>query len=118
MRNSFETGLNTQLTKARTSTGDKIVFKYEPCKLDYVISGTYKPDWGIQKRKSEDVLYIEAKGYLRIEHKRKMIAVKKCNPFLDIRFVFQRYNKKDIKWAEKYGFPWSINHIPQEWLDE
>jgi hypothetical protein len=54
-----------------------------------------------------------------------MLAVKKSNPELDIRFVFQApYNKINkgskttyAKWADKYGFPWcSYSTIPLTWL--
>ena len=54
-----------------------------------------------------------------------MKAVKKQNPELDIRFVFQApYNKlyKGAKstyaqWAEKNGFKWAhYSSIPVEWL--
>jgi 3-deoxy-D-manno-octulosonic acid (KDO) 8-phosphate synthase len=54
-----------------------------------------------------------------------MKAVKKANPDLDIRFVFQapfnKINKKSkttyAAWAEKNGFQWAAYHsIPVEWL--
>jgi hypothetical protein len=55
-----------------------------------------------------------------------MLAVKECNPELDIRMVFQRpFNKlyKGSKstyamWCEKHGIPWtSFNNIPKEWIN-
>lgn len=52
-----------------------------------------------------------------------METVKKQHPELDIRFVFQKNNplRKGSKlrytdWAEKYGFPHSVNSIPEDWL--
>jgi hypothetical protein len=70
-------------------------------------------------------IYLEVKGRLTVEDRRKMLAVKKSNPELDIRFVFQApYNKINkgskttyAKWAEKYGFLWcSYSTIPLTWL--
>ncbi len=75
--------------------------------------------------KYENGVYLETKGHLVEKDRRKMIAVKKQNPDLDIRFVFQTpYNKiyKGAKstyaqWAEKHGFKWAAFHsIPVEWL--
>jgi predicted nuclease of restriction endonuclease-like RecB superfamily len=89
-------------------------YAYESCRIPYVLTGHYIPDFILNT--SEGTRYIECKGYLRPEHKRKMIAVKKCNPLLDIRLVFYAFNKKYIKWAEKNGFPWAVEMVPKEWL--
>lgn len=105
-RNKFEKRLYDELK------ANKIKFGYETEKLPYVIHGTYIPDIYVQKKK----LYIEAKGYFRPEAMRKMVAVKTMHPELDIRIVFYSLNKKYIKWAEKYGFPYAIGTIPLEWL--
>lgn len=107
-KNKFEAKLGTQLTKA------KKIFKYESEKLPYLFTGHYLPDFVVQG--SGGKIYIEAKGYLRPEHKRKMVAVKKLHPTLDIRIVFYSSKPKDIKWAERHGFPWAIDTIPKEWL--
>ena len=45
-----------------------------------------------------------------------MAAVKKQHPDLDIRMVFYSRSKTNIRWAEKYGFPYAIGKIPEEWL--
>lgn len=107
-RNQFEKRLHTQLKRA------KIAFRYEPDKIPYVLSGHYIPDFVINRGK--DLLYIEAKGHFRPEAKRKMVAVKKCHPAMDIRIVFYSFKAKDVRWAEKNGFPYSIGKIPEEWL--
>lgn len=105
-RNKFEKRLYDDLNKS------KIDFGYETEKLPYVIYGTYNPDFYLAKKK----IYIEAKGHFRPEAMRKMVAVKVAHPELDIRIVFYSKNKKYIKWAEKYGFPYAIGEIPKEWL--
>lgn len=63
-------------------------------------------------------MYIETKGHFRVEAKRKMAAVKKLHPHLDIRIVFYKRKLADIRWAEKHGFPWAIGTIPEEWMEE
>lgn len=108
LKNKFEKKIYSQLKKA------KISFKYESEKIPYLIAGHYIPDFVIQREDGK--IYIEAKGYLRPEHKRKMVAVKKLNPNLDIRFVFYSENKKFTKWAIKNHFSYAIGTIPKEWL--
>jgi hypothetical protein len=84
--------------------------------------GAYLPDFIILK----NGIIVEAKGYLDAAACKKMLAVKRSNPDLDIRFVFQNANGKRNKraklknweWAEKHGFPWAEDTIPQAWLKE
>lgn len=107
-KNKFERKIYNQLKR------NKIKFKYESEKIPYLISGHYIPDFILATPAGK--VYIETKGYLRPEHKRKMVAVKKLNPHLDIRIVFYAKKAKDIKWAEKHGFQYSIEKIPEEWM--
>ena len=107
-RNRFEQKLHLQLKKS------KVEFKYEPEKIPYVFSGHYIPDFVLYT--SLGKIYIEAKGHFRPEAKRKMVAVKKMHPAMDIRIVFYSFKAKDIRWAEKNAFPYSIGKIPDEWL--
>lgn len=107
-RNPFEQKLEKQLAKA------KVNFSYETEKIPYTLVGNYIPDFIIETVHGK--IYIEAKGYFRREAKAKMAAVKKQRPELDIRFVFYKYNKVYERWAIKYGFPYSFETIPAEWL--
>ncbi len=108
-KNKFEDKIFRQLTKAKVS------FKYESEKISYLIAGHYIPDFVILRDDGSRV-YIETKGYFRPEHKRKMVAVKKLHPTLDIRIVFYQSNKSYIRWAERNKFPYAIGEIPKEWL--
>jgi hypothetical protein len=96
-------------------------FEYESLKLPYTIEAVYTPDFILPNG-----VIIECKGWLKPEDRRKMIAVKKAHPELDIRFAFQQPNNtisKESKttyvmWAEKHGFPWAhYNAIPLEWFE-
>lgn len=88
--------------------------KYESEKIPYLISGHYIPDFVLTTKLGK--IYIETKGHFRPEAKRKMAAVKKLNPSLDIRILFYKYSKTNEKWCTKYGFPWAVHEIPEEWL--
>jgi len=94
-----------------------VEFGYEKVRIPYVIHGWYIPDFIVDLHlfPSEDKrLYIEQKDTYGQSIKRKMVAVRRCNPTLDIRLVFYAHNKKYIKWAEKNGFPWAVGEIPKE----
>ena len=108
LRNKFEARIYASL-KAK-----KIKFKYESEKIPYLISGHYVPDFIITTRNGK--IYIETKGHFRPEAKRKMAAVKKLNPQLDIRILFYSYSKSSVKWCVKNNFPYAIGDIPNEWL--
>lgn len=107
-KNKFEQRIFNSLKKS------KVPFKYESEKIPYVFSGHYIPDFVIKI--GTNTVYVETKGYLRPEHKRKMVAVKKNHPTYDIRMVFYSFNKQYVRWAEKHGFPYAIGSIPEEWL--
>lgn len=109
LKNKFETRTYNQLKKAR------VKFKYECERLPYVLARHYIPDFIIST--PTGVVYVECKGYLRPEHRSKMVAVKKQHPEKDIRMLFYSANKSYIKWAERYGFKYAIGEIPKDWLD-
>lgn len=98
----------------------QVTFEYESERIAYILQCNYTPDFLLPNG-----VFLETKGRLTVEDRRKMIAVKKANPELDIRFVFQApYNKINkgshttyAAWAEKHGFKWCAYHsIPIEWL--
>lgn len=109
-RNKFENKIEKQLKKAKVS------FQYESEKIPYLFAGHYLPDFVITT--STGKIYLETKGHFRPEAKRKMVAVKKLHPELDIRILFYSRKLKDIKWAEKNGFKWAIDTIPEDWLKD
>lgn len=98
---------------------------YEPQKpaICYNTPSHYIPDFRLPNG-----ILVECKGYFDSRSRGKMLRVKKQNPGLDIRFLFQRANNRITKspnsmmyweWAEKHGFTWSEGDtIPEEWFDE
>ena len=97
-----------------------VSFQYESEKLGYTIEHHYTPDFVLP-----NYTYLEAKGYWSPEDRRKILNVKKSNPEIDLRMVFQSpYNtisKKSkttyAQWCERHDIPWSsYQEIPIEWL--
>ena len=85
------------------------------------MKGNYLPDFVLPNG-----IIVEAKGYFDSRSRAKMIAVKKHNPNLDIRFVFMNSRNKLRKgskttyaeWCEKYGFKYAESTIPLKWFKE
>ena len=114
----YRSGLESKVDDLLSSL--KVKYEYESQKLAYQLECNYLPDFLLPNG-----IYLEVKGRLTSEDRRKMLAVKRCNPDLDIRFVFQApFNKiykgsktTYAKWAEKSGFPWcQYTKIPIDWL--
>lgn len=115
---AFRSGLEEKVADLLFNLG--VRYEYESTKLPYILQCCYTPDFILPNG-----VMLEVKGRLTVEDRRKMLAVKKSNGDLDIRFVFQSpYNKiikgsktTYAKWAEKNGFKWCAYHsIPIEWM--
>ena len=114
----YRSGLEKQVAKLLQGLG--ISFEYESIKVPYTIQHNYTPDFILP-----NYVHLETKGYWDPADRRKILAVKKDNPELDLRMVFQSpYNKINKKskttyamWCEKHDIPWTAYHnIPLEWL--
>lgn len=98
-----------------------LTVEYEPYSLQYLVKGNYYPDFILPNG-----IVVEAKGYFDSRARAKMIAVKKFNPDLDIRFTFMNSKTKVRKgsklsyadWCDKYGFPFADGNIPLKWFEE
>lgn len=95
---------------------------YETEKLEYKTTAIYKPDFIITFADGRK-MYLEVKGYLSTDDRKKMLSVKEHHPDADIRFVFEKDNKLNkkakmtySKWCEKNNFPYCFKTIPNEWL--
>jgi len=97
-----------------------ISYLYESEKLSYTIEHNYTPDFILPNYK-----YLETKGYWAASDRRKILAVKRDNPDIDLRMVFQApYNtisKKSkttyAQWCDRHDIPWtSYKDIPIDWL--
>ena len=97
-----------------------VSYEYESTQIPYVIQHNYTPDFVLPNH-----VLLETKGYWDAADRRKVLAVKKDNPYLDLRMVFQspfnKISKKSkttyAKWCDKHDIPWTAYHnIPLEWL--
>ena len=114
----FRSGLEEQVAKLLEGLG--VTYEYESCKVPYTIQHNYTPDFVLP-----NYVYLDTKGYWDSADRRKILAVKRDNPELDLRMVFQApFNKINkgskttyAKWCEKHDIPWSSYHdIPIDWL--
>lgn len=112
-RSKFEGRIAAALTK------QGVDFKYEVLTLPYTLELEYKPDFILPNG-----VIVETKGAFPTEDRRKMVAVKRQYPELDIRICFMRASEKLSKaprsltywqWAEKAGFLWCEGAIPPSW---
>ena len=97
-----------------------VSYEYESTRVPYTIQHFYNPDFILP-----NYVHLEAKGYWDAADRRKILAVKKENPDLDLRMVFQSpfntISKKSkttyAQWCEKHNIPWCAFHtIPIDWL--
>lgn len=97
--------------------------KYEPDKFKYKqpeIERTYTPDFYTGKKN----VYIEAKGKLDLETRKKMIWFRDSNPHIRIIFLFQNASNKLTKrskttygeWATANNFDWL--DFRKDWVHE
>ena len=114
----FRSGLEEQVAKLLDGLG--VTYDYESERVPYTIQHHYTPDFVLPNH-----VLLETKGYWDAADRRKVLAVKKDNPYLDLRMVFQSpFNKISKKskttyaqWCERHDIPWSHFHdIPLEWL--
>ena len=102
----------------------KVKVKYEPNKYSYewFENKTYCPDFLLPNG-----TYIEVKGRLTIEMRKKHLFFRKCNPNIVIRFAFDNPNKKLNKggtmtyagWCDKHNFEYCkiSEGIPKQWYN-
>jgi hypothetical protein len=120
-RSKFEEKVYAQLSEVNDSE-----ISYESIKLKYTPvpkEKTYTPDI-IIKHSTGHIIYLELKGYFRTSSERiKYEHVKKSNPDIDLRFIFQNSKLPIYKgspttyagWADKNNFPWADKIIPTSW---
>lgn len=113
-------GLEDTVAKDLIARG--VGYTYESEKLKYTVPAslhTYTPDF-----KLSNGLIVETKGRFTAADRKKMLAVKKAHPDLDIRFVFSNSRTRITKtskttygdWCIKNGFVYADKIVPNEWV--
>ena len=98
-----------------------VTYQYEPTTLKYTYEANYVPDLLLPNG-----VFVELKGFLDYEDRRKLESVLRSNPGIKLRILFYRNNRlrRNSKtlysdWAERVGIPWAVgNSIPEDWLSE
>ena len=96
--------------------------KYEPQKFKFIqpqIERTYIPDF----KTGRNNVFIEAKGKLDLETRKKMVWFRDSNPTIRIIFLFMNPDNKITKrskttyamWASDNGFEWL--DFRKDWLN-
>ena len=97
-----------------------VSYQYESERVPYTIQHHYCPDFVLPNH-----VLLETKGYWDAKDRRKILAVKKDNPDIDLRMVFQapyntiskRSKTTYAKWCDKHNIPWtSFHNITLDWL--
>lgn len=102
----------------------KVKFEYEKVSLKYTKPSTnhkYTPDFILPNG-----IICEAKGWLHLSDRKKMLLVIAQHPDLDIRFIFQNPNAKlsakskttYAKWCDKNKIKWGTIADLQAWASE
>jgi hypothetical protein len=120
-KKGYRSGLEVKLQEYFKEIG--VDAKYESFKIDWedVRYRKYTPDFLLPNG-----IIIETKGLFTAEDRRKHLLVKKQNPVLDIRFVFESSKRRISKvskttygmWCEKHGFLYADKLVPEDWLRE
>ncbi len=99
-----------------------IPFAHESVRLLYDTPRLYIPDFTFEGRLG--IFHVESKGYFPLEDRRKMLEIKRSNPEVDVRIVFQNASTKlsrakgsitYAQWADRNGFRWAEGTIPVWW---
>ena len=120
-KKGYRSGLEVKLQEDFKEIG--VDAKYESFKIDWedIRYRKYTPDFLLPNG-----IIIETKGLFTAEDRRKHLLVKKQNPVLDIRFVFESSKRRISKvskttygmWCEKHGFLYADKLVPEDWLRE
>jgi|TARA_R110000787_G_scaffold155645_1_gene269382 hypothetical protein len=103
----------------------KVKYEFEPHYIPYmwIESKRYLPDFVLSSG-----IVLEVKGRFTLEDRKKHLFLRKSNPDLDVRFVFDRPASKLYKrskttyadWCNKHNFLYCklSDGLPDSWLDE
>ena len=120
-KSPLEVDIAAQLDK------EGVRYQYEGERIAYK---PIKPLWYVpdfHKFEKAPHIILEGKGWFRTSKERtRLLAVRECNPGLEVRFVFQKANNRLSKkskttyaeWCDKNGFKWCEKVIPKEWFEE
>ena len=90
----FRSGLEEQVAESLDTLG--VIYEYESTRIPYTLQCNYNPDFILANG-----VHLEAKGYFTGKDRRKILAVLKDNPDLDLRMVFQKPYQKITRFPKQ-----------------
>ena len=122
LRLGFRSGLEAKVAEELNAAG--VYYEFEPFTIEFTRPESlhkYTPDFLLPNG-----IFIETKGRFVTADRQKHLLIRRCNPTLDIRFVFsnprQRIGKTSrttyAMWCDKNGFKYAKGSIPKEWINE
>ena len=115
-RSYFESLVGAKLAE------DGSIVRYETERVRYVKApAIYTPDFLLPNG-----IMIECKGWFKPADRAKHLLIRKHNPTLDIRFVFENSQNKlsksskttYAKWCSVHAFKYADKRVPLAWLEE
>jgi hypothetical protein len=118
----FRSSAEAEVAADLTQRG--VAWEYESERVFYAIPYTYVTDFTLPEEVTVtgEPIYVECKGWLRPEDKRKLLAIRTDNPGMDLRVLLYRGQDKqgtptkDAKWCNRNGFKWAHRRVPDSWL--
>jgi hypothetical protein len=117
----YRSGLEVKVQEHLKENG--VHAKYEHIKIEWedLMYRKYTPDFLLPNG-----VIVETKGLFTAQDRRKHLLIKQQHPMLDVRFVFERADRKLSKvskstyasWCEKNGFQYAVKYVPLAWAEE
>jgi len=119
IRNEFERSIAEQIEATEGCAAYEI--ESVPYTTHRGETRNYYPDFRLHNG-----LLIEAKGFFRLNDRRKHKRIREQHPELDIRIVFQNADTKIsggsattyAQWCKRHGIRWAHRDIPIAWFNE
>lgn len=103
-----------------------IPYEYEPDTFEYKVEETrnYTPDFRYRKKgRKVRYFYVEYKGVLTLDDRKKAVLFREQHPNIKFYFVFQKPGNKIRRgskttygmWCDKNGFKWS-DKLEKDWF--
>jgi hypothetical protein len=124
-KSTLEHEVDTELKRLRRSRKLKS-YSYEDKTFDFVIKHKYTTDFPIVNKSGKEWL-LEVKGFLDQKARRKLRAIRECNPDIDLRLLFPKeeplpekgLTQTNVQWSIKHNFKYTVGvKIPEDWLKE
>jgi hypothetical protein len=122
LTSKYRSGLEGKVAEQFTAVGRDPHYEEDTIRYTKPVSlHRYKPDFRLRKN-----VYVETKGMLDVDDRKKHLLIQAQHPDIEIRFVFSRSAAPIRKgspttyadWCNANGFVFADKRIPEEWFHE